>query len=74
MYHVLCYALCFKYFKTYNSAIKIIGKKEGELMTLNREAKTVWDMVDRENESRVHVIEMPITKSYTCESKSPWNC
>lgn len=55
MHHVLCYALCFKYFKTYNSAIKIIGKKEGELMTLNREAKTVWDMVDREKESRVHV-------------------
>lgn len=55
MYHVLCYALCFKYFKTCNSAIKIIGKKEGELMTLNREAKTVWDMADREKESRVHV-------------------
>lgn len=24
-------------------------------MTLNREAKTVWDMADREKESRVHV-------------------
>lgn len=39
----------------YNSAIKIIGKKEGELMTLSREAKTVWDMVHTEKESRVHV-------------------
>lgn len=55
MYCVLCCALCFKYFKTYNSAIKIIGKKEGELMTLSREAKTVSDMAHTEKESRVHV-------------------